>query len=350
LRAELTPAERERLGRPPTVSAEAFALYLRGRLFWNQRTPEALERAIDCFERAIAADPGYAAAYAGLAGVYSLQGLSGAAGAPEARERTMAAVLRALELDDGNADAYAVLGSSLSAFDWDADEAERALLRAIELDPSHSGARHHYGNLLAMMGRVDEAVAQKAIGVQRDPLNPALSETLAFALLRVGRLEEARRHLSDALELDSTYWRAHAVLGLLHEATGDFDEAIRTYERANELARASTHRTKADIARVLARAGRPDEARRLVDELRADAATTGIEDWSVATALLALGEVDEAFAVLEEAYRLRRPGLPFLVGDRRFESFYPEPRFLDLIRRIGMWRGHGPVPPVPEAA
>lgn len=338
LEAELTPAERERLRRRPTVSPEAFALYLKGRHFWNQRTRIGYERAIEYFQQAIDVDSQYAGAHAGLAAVYSLQGLSGALGPGEARERMRGAVLEALELDDGLAEAHAVLGLYLHAFEWDAEGAERSQLRAIEVDPSYATARHYYGNLLSAMGRLEEAVAQKTRAVELDPLNPALSETLAFTLLRAGRVDEALQHVRNALELDSTYWRAHAVLGLFYETSNRLEQAIRSYERANELAGATIHRTRPDIARVLARAGRKQEARQVLAQQQAEAARTGMGEPSVATALIELGAVEEAFGLLERAYQQRHPHLPFIAGDPRFARFEDEPRFIDLMRRVGVWR------------
>jgi len=338
LRAELTDDELARLARPPTASAEAFTLYLKGRHFWNQRTPVGFERAIEYFRQAIAADPDYAAAHAGLAGVYSLQGMSGAVNAEAARERARAAALRALALDDGSAEAHTVLGAYLHVYERDAASAEREFLRSIELDPSHTLVRHYYGNLLSAMGRIDEALEQKHKAVELDPLAPALSETLAFTLVRAGQLDDALYHVGNALELDSTYWRAHAVLGLIHERRGHPDDAIRVYERANQLARATTHRTKADIARVLAQAGRRSEARRLISELEGEAAGRGVHEPSVATALAAVGELDAAIAWLEAGDRERHPHLPFIAGDPRFVTLDGEPRFIELLRRIGVRR------------
>jgi serine/threonine-protein kinase len=336
LEAELTPGERERLASRPTEHLEAFTWYLRGRYFFNQRTPLGYERAIEYFQRATAVDPRYAAAWAGLAGVYSLQGLAGTVDADSARHMSRVAARRATELDAGIAEAHTALGLYLHAYEWNAPAAEREFLQAITLNPTDAPARQAWGNLLAAMGRIDEAIAQKEIAAELDPLMPALSETLAFTLVRAGRLEEAMRQVANALELDSTYWRAHAVLGLVHEQSGHADDAIRAYERANTLAGANTHRTRADIARVLARAGRVDEARRLVATLRNDAQRTGSNDPAVATALLALGEVDAAFDWLERGLRQRQPHLAFVRGDARFADLDREPRFADLLRRVGI--------------
>ena len=338
LEAELTPGERARLASRPTEHLEAYTAYLKGRHFWSQRTPTGYERAIEYFQRAAELDPQYAEAYAGLAGVYLLQGMAGAVGADSARQLARTAALRAIELDSGIAEAHAVLGLYLYVYEWDATTAEREFLQSIALDPSFAQARQWYGNLLSATGRHDEAVEQKQRAVDLDPLVPALSETLALTLVRAGRFDEAERHVRNAIELDSTYWRAHAVAGLIHEQLGQADDAIRAYERANELAGASMHRTKADIARVHARSGRRDEALHLLVELRAEAESTGIYDPAVATVLLALGDTDASFAWLEHAVRLRHPSLSFIRGDARFAGFDREPRFAHLIRRVGMAR------------
>ncbi len=338
LRAELTAADVNRLGRRPTANADAFALYLKGRHFWYQRTPAGYQRAIEYFERAIAADPQFAEPHAGLGAIYALQAMAGAANAPEMRDRARSAVERALSLADDLAEAHAVHGLYLHAFAWDIDAAERELVRAVELDPGYATARVYLGNLLAATGRLDEAIAHKLRAVEVDPLAPSQSESLAFTLLRAGRPDEALKHVGNALELDSTYWRAHAVLGLYHELSGRFDDAIDTYRRANALAGATIHRTRADIARALALGGRRQEARRLIPEIEAEAATTGIIEPAVATALAAVGDLEAAFAWLERSYEQRHPHLPFITGDARFAALFDEARFTDLMRRVGMVR------------
>ena len=338
LEAELTPGERERLASRYTPQLGAYTSFLKARHFHDQRTPMGYERAIEYFQRAITADPLFAAAHAGLAGVYALQGMSGALHSESARTLARTAALRAIDLDEGNAEAHTVLGLYLHAYAWDASAAEREFQRSIALDPNYPPAHQSYGNLLSAMGRIDEAVEQKRRAVELDPLVPALSETLAFTLVRAGRLDEANRHVDDALELDSTYWRAHAVAGLIHEMRGETDNAIRAYERANALARSSTHRTRADIARALARSGSRDQARRLLMELRTEADASGVHEPSVATVLLALGESDAAFAWLERAFRQKHPHLAFIGGDARFSGFDGEPRYANLMRRVGMGR------------
>lgn len=338
LEAELTPGERARLAERPTQDLEAYASYLRGRHSWNQRTPASYDRAVEHFQRAIAADPEFAAAHAGLAAVHLLQGMAGAVEAQAARGLARTAALRAVELDAGSAEAHSVLGLYLHAYEWNVEAAEREFRESIRLDPNSVLAHAWYGNLLSALGRNDQAIEEKRRAVDLDPLVPALHETLAFTLVRAGRLDEAAQQVENAIELDPTYWRAHAVAGLIHEHRGRPDDAIRAYEHANELAGARYHRTKADIARVLARAGRREEARRLVAELRSDPEAERIHDTGLATALLALGETDAAFGWLEEALRQRHPHLANIGGDARFAGFDGDRRFEELLVRVGMRR------------
>jgi TolB-like protein/Flp pilus assembly protein TadD len=337
LQAELTTADEQRLARPSTTSSEAFTLYLKGRHFWHQRTRASYARAIEHFERAIAVDSLYAAPYAGLAAVYTQQAM---ALPPSSREaaRARSAAQRAVELDDSNGEAYSALALYLQTFEWDTEGAERAHMRAVALEPGNATVRTLYGLYLRSVGRVNEAVDQHTRAAELDPLSPALSEMLAFTLLRAGRSGEADRRVRDAIEIDSTYWRAHAVLGYVHEMAGRLDDAIHAYDRANVLAGGSTHRTAADIARVLARMGRLGEAQALVDTLRAEAAGSGNYEPAVATALVALGDRAGAHAWLQAAYTHRHTHLAFVGGDPRFAALDRDPKFIDLLRRVGAKR------------
>jgi len=334
LQAELTPTERARLARRATKNPEAHALYLKGRYFWNQRTSSAYRRASEYFQRAIEADPQYAAAYAGLATTYSLQGLSGDLTPQEAGERMREAALNAVDLDDGLAEAHAALGAYLDVHEWDSAAAEREYLRAIELDPSYSWVRHFYGILLAAAGRLEEAVAQKRKAVELDPLAPQPSNSLGHTLLAVGRDEEAHAAFRNALELDSTSSAAHAGLGAHYEATGDLENAVHAHRRAVELAPTSPN-ARAGLARVLALASRKEEARGMLGELQAAAARTRIYDPGVATVLLALDDVEGALEWLERSYQQRHPQLRFLrVSDE--PRLANDARYRDLLRRIGL--------------
>jgi Flp pilus assembly protein TadD len=197
-------------------------------------------------------------------------------------------------------------------------------------------ARQIYGAELTAMGRLEEAVAQRRKAVELDPLAPLFSQSLGSTLLYAGRSGEALVHLRAALELDSTYWRAHATLGDLYGSTGRFEDAVTAHHRSVELAGANSH-ARAGLARALALAGRQDEARRIFAELQAEAEHTGIHSPALATVFLALNDVEGALAWLELSYHERHPQLRF-IGGPRYALLENDPRFLDLLRRIGLRR------------
>jgi TolB-like protein/DNA-binding SARP family transcriptional activator len=331
LEAELTPQERERLARRPTTSPEAHVFYLKGRHFANQRTGSGLRLALEYFERAIATDPLYADAYAGLAHAYQLQDVHDPPTPHATGERARAAFVRALELDGELAEAHAARGGHLHSYVWDKEAAERAYQRAIELDPNYAFGRHLHAIMLASVGRFEEAIAQRRIALELDPLNPHMNATLGDALVRAGRLSEALPYLRSALELDSTYWRAHRSLGDFHAAAGRIDEALAAYQRAVELSGAITD-ASTGLARGLARAGRDQDARRILRTLEHDAARTGVYTPDVANVFAALDDMDGAFAWLEHAFRHRHAGIQLFHGDDRIAA---DPRYLDLLIRLG---------------
>jgi serine/threonine protein kinase/Tfp pilus assembly protein PilF len=335
LEAKLSPTERDRLGNTGTRSQEAFSLYLKGRYFANQRTATAYRLAIDYFERAVAADSQYGAPWAGLARIYVAQGMSGQLTPEESRGRARAAALRAVSLDSSLAEAHAALAVYLQSYDWGADRIEREYRLAIDLDPNYATARYNYANFLCSIGRYDEAIAQHMTANELDPLVPAFNESIVFPLLRVGRADEALARVKTALELDSTYWRAHAMLGNVFEAAKRYDDAMREYERANQLAGPAAHRTTVDLARVLALTGRRDDARRLLAVVQAKASATGVYDPSVATTLNTLGDDAAAYAWLERGYAQRHPEIPFIGCDTRYRPMGSDPRFRNLLRRAG---------------
>jgi TolB-like protein/DNA-binding SARP family transcriptional activator/Tfp pilus assembly protein PilF len=343
LEAALTPVERGRLAHRATESPEAYRLYLKGRHFWYQRTSGGFARAFDYFQRAIAADSLYARAHAGLATVYLLQGLSGDLSAEQAGERTRAAALRALALDDELAEAHAALGAYYEAYAWNEAAAEREWLRAIELDPNDPTVRHFYGNLLAARGHFDEAIAQKSKAVELDPLSPVFSEVLGNTLRRAGRPAEALQALRNAIELDSTYWRAYDMLGATYEMMGSFEEAVRAHRRAVEFAgvdaNVDTRFARIGLARALALAGQQADARRMLVEFETEAERTGFHRAHVATVFLALDDVEGALEWLEQSDRERNPELRAralaVLKDPLFAGLQHDPRFRDLLRRIG---------------
>jgi len=332
LEAKLTPTERARLAQRPTVNPAAHTLYQKGRYFWNQRTRSGYARSIEYYERAIEADPRYAKAYAGLATVYSMQGIFGALTPQEASERTKENALKALALDPEVAEAHTVLGGYYQAHAWDSEAAEREHLRALELDPNYSTAHFWYGNYLTAMRRYEEAIAHKTKAIELDPLSPQLSWSLGLTLLAAGRPTQALDQFRNAIELDSMYYPAYSGLGDAYAAVGQLDEALRAHQRATAL---TGGQANFGLARVLALAGRKEEARRMLAQLQEGAARTGVYEPFAATVFSALGDVDGAIGWLERSYRQKHPLLRFL-GGPGFASLERDPRYRDLLRRIGL--------------
>lgn len=338
LGVRISAPERANLAERAAMSSNAYTSWLRGRYFWHQRTAISYARAIEQFQLAIREDSLFAPAYAGLASVYTQQGMAGQLPIPEAAEKARAAALRAVALDGNSAEAHSALALYLHAYAWDSEMAEREFIRALELDPDQPLTHHYYSTFLRSLRRLDEAVAHGSRAVALDPLVPGYSETLALTLLRAGQPEAAQERIRQALELDSTYWRAHAVLGAIAESTNRPEDAIRAYRRANELAGAVAHRTTADRARVLARTGARSEARQLSDSLWAVAARSGAYEAAAATVFHALGDDSIAFYWLETAFRQKQPHLRYLDGDPRYESLARDSRFAALMQRVGVRR------------
>jgi serine/threonine-protein kinase len=334
LEAALTPAERARVAEPPTTNSEAYAFYLKGRHWYKRRTRDGLLQSINYYQRAIDTDPQFAAAYAGLAAVYSLQGIWEYLSPVVARERMRQAARRAIQLDDELAEAHAVWGAYLHVYEWDSEQAERSQLRALQLDPRFVMARLFYGNLLRSLGRYDEAAQQYRMGAHLDPLDPIMTEMLGRTMLLSGNAELARKQFHDAIELDSTFWWPHAGLGLYYEMHGLWTKALKALRHAHELKGS----VLPDIARVLARAGREHEAREMLNELQAEAERTGLHDPDLAPTILALSDRARAHAWLARSTQERHPELRFIAGHVPFQAFEEDPLYIDLLRRMGVRR------------
>jgi len=330
LAASLTPSEQQRLAAKPTDNLEAYTLYLKGRYFWNKRGAQ-MDSAIHYFNRAIAIDSTYARAYAGLASAYGPLGVHGYIHPRLGRERMGAAAQRALELDDRLAEAHTVLGAYLHVYEWNWDGAEREFRRAIQLDRNDPTAHSWYGHFLENMGRFDEAIPERRLSVELDPLVPhaGLGATLTFA----GRYDSARVAFRHALEIDPNFWQTNAWLGSLLTVTGDLPGAIAAYERAVATSQGAAG-PKAALARALALSGRKAEAREVVRRIRAEAAASGIQHPDVATALLALGDTTAAFDWLEGSFRQRHPAMASINVNPAYAGFRADPRFQDLLRRM----------------
>ncbi len=334
LRLKLTGEEKERLSRPSTESQEAYRLYLRGRFFWNKRTEEGLRRGIEYFRQAIDVDPGYAVAYVGMAHSYAVLGFHTIVPPGEAFPRAKAAALEALEIDPSLAEARAPLAYALHYYDWNWTESEREFKRCLEANPQDATAHNYYANLLTLLGRFEEALAEWRRAQELDPLSLIIRAATGWTLYFARRYEEAIHEAEKALEMDSTFAVARRVLGLSFQKTSRPDKAVEELRKAFELSGGSTQYL-ADLAHAFATAGREVEARRTLGELEEISKSRYVSPYFVAAVHVALGDREQALDCLEKAYRERSLGMTFLKLDPNLDDLRAEPRFADLVRRVG---------------
>jgi TolB-like protein/DNA-binding winged helix-turn-helix (wHTH) protein/Tfp pilus assembly protein PilF len=335
IRVALTPHERSRLVAARAVDPEVYQLYLRGRFFWNRRTPEGLGKAIDAFERVIEREPGYAPAYAGLADAYIPMAYLDFLPPREAHVKAKRAALAALKIDESLAEAHASLAATLEFHDRDWVGAEREFKRAIELNPNYATAHHWYAQLLAPLGRTDECLAESRKALDLDPLSLIINGSLGNRLYLARQFDRAIEQLHKTLELDSSFDLAHWNLGEVHEAKRAFPQAIAAYTTAATLSR-ERPAVLAALARAHALSGNRELAWSFVDRLKALSQSTYVSPFDMALVHVGLGMNDEAFAWLDKAYDDRSNRLVFIAVDPKLDALRADPRFDDLLRRMGL--------------
>ncbi|MGH9765899.1 MAG: tetratricopeptide repeat protein, partial [Blastocatellia bacterium] len=302
LTRRLMDEERRRLTECHTENAEAYQLYLQGNYHWNQRTAEDLKQAIACFNQAIALDPQFALAQVGLADSYALLGCVHGELAPrDAMPRAKTAALRALELNEHLAEAHTALALVRALYDWDWAGAERAFLRALELNPTHVTARHWYGLYLAWTNRLPEALIELRRAQQLDPFSPIIGANVAWAWYAARRYDEAIAECRKTIEMAPNFYRAHVYLGWAYEQAGDHEAAITELRTAMELHGGGPVVT--GIGHAYARAGRIDEARQVIAELQRRAAQGYVSPYAFALIHAGMKEPDNTLAWLERAYK-----------------------------------------------
>jgi TolB-like protein/DNA-binding winged helix-turn-helix (wHTH) protein/Tfp pilus assembly protein PilF len=264
---KLPPAALARLASGHGIDPEAYQLYLQGRFFLSKRTGEGFQRSADLFQQAIAIDPNYAKAYAGLADSYILLGAFEIKAPADAIPKGRAAALRAIEIDEGSAEAHASMGFILSRFDWNWLDAEREFRRAIDLDPSYTTAHHWYALHLAGLGRSTEAIAEIKRAQELDPASPLLATDAGLVLYSARQYDSAKKECEKALALDVKFGLAHRTLGLIDEELGMHKEALAQFQDARGVLGEDPWML-AEIGRSYARAGEREQALQSMRELR----------------------------------------------------------------------------------
>ena len=334
IRLQLAPDEAKRLASARQVNPEAHQAYLKGLHHSLRVSPEDFGKARDYFERAIALDPDYAPAHAQLGWLYDGMAVFGGMNPREAAPLAKAATARALELDETLADAHLAQACVLRDLDWDFAASEREFQRTLELNPGHALARDMYGVLLGVLGRYSEAEEQLRRAAELDPLNLDVSNNLGYILYAQRHFDRAIDQYRATIDLDPAFVMAHRELSVVLSQAGRLEEAVAEAERATALSRDPY--TLSVLGHVYALAGRRGEARAILVELDNAARTSTVSSQYPAYVLLGLGEREAALDKLEAAYEERQPALIWMGLDPSYSALRSEPRFRDLLRRIGL--------------
>jgi tetratricopeptide (TPR) repeat protein len=321
-----------------TESNEAYQFYLRGRFYWNKRTEEGMQKGLENFQQAIDKDPTFALAYSGLADTYALLGAADASGGlppDEAMPKAKAAALKALEIDASLAEPYVSLAHVNYYYDHDWVAAERRYKRAIEINPNYPTAHQWYAVFLMSAGRHDEALAENTRAQELDPLSIPINMTLGWVLLNARKYDQSAEQLRKTLEMDQNFPLAHHRLGLVYEQQGKYAEAIDEFRQVVNLLPGKPLGIAA-LGHAYALSGKRAEAQKAIAQLEELSKQRFVSPAFIALIHTALGDKEQAFAWLEKAHTENDANLARLKVDPRFDPLRSDPRFTDLVRRVGL--------------
>ena len=328
LRTRLSSADTNNLTKNYTANAEALRLYFYGRYSWSKRTTESVRKSIEYFNQAIEKDPNFALAYSGLADAYVVPVL----GMPprDVMPKAMAAATRALEIDNTLAEAHTSLARVLQAYDWNWSEAEKEYKRALDLDPRYALAHQWYGGYLERTGRMEESIAERRIAVELDPLSASPNFELGLAYFFSRDYDQAIRQFQHALDLEPGFPVALSMLCIAYAENGQHELALAKVQEIQE------DNSLISAGQVYAKAGRKDDAMRIIEKLERRTRQGHIPATTFAFIYAALGDKEKAIAYLEKGYEERAFQMQFLKVDPRWDKLRDDPRFADLMRRVGL--------------
>jgi len=340
LRVRLTSEEKTRLNKSSATNPEAYELYLKGRYHANQTTAAELKKGIEYFQQAIDKDPGYALAYAGLADSYSSLGggwnyLSPSDSFPKAK----AAATKALELDDTLAEAHAALAYAVFFADWDWPTAEREFKRAIELNPNSALSHDRYAECLKTRLRFGESMAEAQRAQELDPLSPEIVSQVGNVYLFTRRYDESIVQYHKALDLNPNLPVVRALLAWAYAMKRMYPQALAEYDKIadqDKAVAAENQFVAGGLGWVYAVSGRRADALKIAQEFRDLSSHAYIDFYLFAAIYAGLGDKDEAFRLLEKAYQQHSPTMSFLGIDWYWYGMRSDPRYADLLRRMGL--------------
>ena len=340
LRPQITTNERDKVSRVGTRDVEAYQLYLKGRYHANKSTADGLKKGIAYFQQAIEKDPSDALAYAGLSDAYIASGGDlGYMIESDVFPKAEAAANKALEIDDTLAEAHTALGSVNALYKWDWQSAEREHKRAIALDPSNAHAHNRYAQFLMWTGRFDEGITENKHAQGLDPLSPTIAADLGYDYMVAQQYDDSILQFNKAIDLEPNAMWIHALLAWTYGLRGNSGQAIVEYEKMGRPAYAVSAENQliaSGLGWIYARAGRRKDAERVIEQLNALSSVTVVDPYWVAVIYSGLGDKSRALELLEESYRQRSGNLAFLKPDPFWDGLRSDPRYADLLRRIGL--------------
>jgi serine/threonine-protein kinase len=334
LQTRLSGADEQIVANAYTSSGEAFQLYLKGRYHVQKVTLPEIQKGIQYLEQATAIDPNYALAYVGLADAYRTSSAADIAPAlvvPQAKR----AAEKAVQIDDGLSSAHSQLGMLAIWYDWDPRAAERHFKRALELNPDNAEARLFYAHLRSNQGRHEEAMREAERALELEPLNPRFNALTGQFLVHAGRTDEALARLQAAIALDPNHMlaRMFAATGYIEKRM--YREAIAESQKAVDITRRTVAHPLGLLGYALAKSGNHVQARAVLAELLAASRSRYVAPYGVALVYNALGEREETLAWLERGFQARDHKMNLLKVDPKWNNLHGDPRFEDLVRRIG---------------
>jgi TolB-like protein/DNA-binding winged helix-turn-helix (wHTH) protein/Flp pilus assembly protein TadD len=334
VQAKVTAQERTRLARNRSVNGDAYDAYLKGRYYYNRFTVDGFSKSIEYFEQSIKLDPDYAAAYAGLADALASLEQIGAAQSEDVHPKALEAASKALAMDDGLPEAHAAM-ASVRANDWERSAAEKEAQRAIALNPGFPLAHLYYSNMLRHLGRREESIAEARRALELDPLSPLTNEELADAFLSARQYDVAIEQYKKTLDLYPNQAAPRDSLGWAYVYEGKYDQGMEEIRKSIGLY-GEDPSLSPEIAFIYGMTGRKGEAQKILNRLLSTSKKVPIAAHHFALIYVGIGKKDEAFAWLEKAYEQHSPMMAWLEVDQRFDSLREEPRFQDLMRRVGL--------------
>ena len=342
LRPTLTGIEEVKANKQHTANPEAYQLYLQGRFYWNRRTPADFEKAIGFFQQAIDRDPNYAMAYSGLADTYALKTVYSSDPPRELMPRAKAAATKALELDPALAEAHASLGQIVEYYDYDFVTAEKSLRRAVELNPNYPSAHLWLSELLTAQGRFDEALVEIRRALDLDPMSTIINKIHADILMDSRRYDEAIEQYRKTIELDPKFPLTYYLLGRAYEAKGMYDQAVESYGKYPRIRPPGgrfdgmTVEAVVQLEEIYRKSGWRAYLQATVVQLEKGSANDPMLAYVVASFYGRLGQQEKALKWLEQAYNYHDFRLNLIGNAFEFDSLRSDPRFIDLLRRVGL--------------